>query len=386
MADTSINAQIVQLPYAGGRYVATMPTDGFLTLVKYKIWGAGGGGGGWDSYAGGEGCGGAYVEGATYIRPGQLIEIFVGQGGGAGSAGSNAAGGYNGKSGTGYSGGRGGNSGGGGSSGAGGGGGGATVIRVDNVVQAIAGGGGGGPGAGQSGSANATSTLTPDAKSYATYQGSGVHGEDHPGDGGGGGGGGGGNAGGVGGTAGGGDSSGAPGAAGTNMLPGLLPSTSGVYASYRTPGGASDVDYPAGIATGGTAVPGAVRAGGNGYAELTFYRASGIYVKSGGEYKRVIHKAKIANNFQRKINSWVKINGTWHPVNATAPINFTIDQTNWSDPGQARYVPPPPPPAYVYYGSSSSSYRSSYTESSTVSSWGGENFSRADRGGSSNSD
>lgn len=385
MADTSVNAQIERFPYAGARYFATMPADGFLQMIKYKIWGAGGGGGGWDSYAGGAGAGGAFVEGTVYAKPGQLIEIFVGQGGGAGTGGSNAAGGYNGQSGTGYSGGRGGRSGPSGSSGSGGGGGGATVIRIGGVIYAIAGGGGGGPGAGQSGSANATSTLSLEAKSYATYQGSGVHGEDHPGDGGGGGGGGGGNTGGLGGTAGGGDSSGAPGASGSNLFPGLLPSQSGIYANYRIPGGSTDIDYPSGIAVGGSAVPGQVQPGANGYAELTFYRASGVYVKAGGEFKRVVHRAKVAGDFQKKVNSWIKIAGVWRSVNATTPVNFALDQVNWGDPGQARYVPPPPPPVYAYSSSSSSSYRSSYSETSTVSSWGGENFSRADRGGSDSS-
>ena len=370
MADTSVNAQIERFPYAGARYFTTMPADGFLPMVKYKIWGAGGGGGGWDSYPGGEGAGGGFVEGVLYAYPGQLIEVFVGRGGGAGWGGAGAAGGSNGLSCAGFSGGRGGNSGPSGYSGSGGGGGGATVIRIAGQPIAIAGGGGGGPGAGQSGSANATSSLSTDYKSYATYQGSGVYGEDHPGDGGGGAGGGGGNSGGLGGTAGGGDSSGAPGASGSNLVPSLLPSQSGVYANYRTPAGSADVDYIAGVGIGGTASPGAVQAGGNGYAELTFFRASGVYVKTGGAFRRVVHQAKVAGNFQKKVNSWVKIAGVWHPVNATAPLNFATDQNSWGDAGQARYVPPPPPPVYVYYGGSSSSgsYRGASTDGGESSS------------------
>lgn len=354
MADTAANALVVYFPFVNGRYYATMPLDGFLTTVKYKFWSPGGGGGGWDSQPGGEGAGGAYVEGTYTVRPGQLIEVFVGQGGGPGTGGGGAAGGYNGKSNTGFSGGRGGNSGTSGYSGSGGGGGGATLMRVDNLIVAIAGGGGGGGGGGASGAgASASNTFTPGVKSYAITddQCKGVAGGDHPGDGGGGGGGGAGIAGGEGGAEGSGDVGGGAGNAGTNQQYYMNPTDVGTPQSGRTPGGFNFEDYPGNnVGFGGIATPGAVTAGGDGYAVLTFYRSSGVFVKLNGSFQRVKHKMKIGGVIRNKVSSWVKVNGQWHPVNSNSDLNFQIDQTNWGDPGLARYIPPPPPPPYVYYG------------------------------------
>jgi len=341
-----------------------MPTDGFLPTVRYKLWAAGGGGGGWDSHAGGEGAGGACVEGIINVNPGQLIEVYVGQGGGAGTGGGRAAGGYNGKSKTGYSGGRGGNSGPSGYSGSGGGGGGPTLMTLDSRIVAIAGAGGGGPGGGQSGASNASSALTLASKFYASAadQSKGVAGGDHGGDGGGGGGGGGGNAGGEGGAQGGGDVAGQPGNSGSNAQYYINPADVGVYQSGRAPGGYNFEDYPGNnVGFGGTATPGAVQPGGNGYAVLTFYRATGIFVKNNGAFTRVNHRMKTAGAYGRKINSWVNINGSWRPVNAGADILFNMDAVRWGDPGLARYIPPPPPPPpAVYYssgGGGSSSWR-----------------------------
>lgn len=343
MADTSLNAKTVYLPFIGQRYYATMPADGFLTTVHYKLWaaGGGGGGGGWDSNAGGEGAGGAYVEGIFYVSPGQLIEIFVGQGGGAGTTGGGAGGGANGKSKTGFSGGRGGNSGPSGSSGSGGGGGGPTMMLVNSGIVAIAGGGGGGPGGGQSGAANASAALSLATKTYlsAADQSKGVAGNDHPGDGGGGGGGGGGNSGGEGGQHGAGDVAGQPGKSGSNSQYNINPAQVGTYSSGRTPGGYNFEDYPGNnVGVGGVATPGAVQAGGNGYAVLTFYNSSGMYVKANGQFTRVAQCIK-HNNFMKAI-SWVKVSGQWHPINSNASVSFSNDLTNWGDAGAPYYNPP----------------------------------------------
>lgn len=360
MADSATNAQTVPLPFINGRWYTTMPNDGFLTTVKYKIWGAGGGAGAADSQAGGNGAGGAYVEGVLYLQPGQVLEVFVGQGGGQGAGGGNAPGGYNGKSGTGYSGGRGGNSGPAGYSGSGGGGGGATVIKVNSLPIIIASGGGGGGGGGnRSGGISAVASFTPTYKSYAAPadQGRGTAGGDHPGDGGGGGGGGGGNMSGEGGNYGNGDVGGAAGFAGTNKQFLLDPLVTGIYQNGRLPGGYNYEDYPgSSVGIGGLNQASGAQPGGNGFAILTFYRASGIFVKAGGNYARVRHRMKVRGNYQNKINSWVKVAGIWHPINSDAQISFASDQINWSDPGLPRYIPPPPPPVKVTYIASERTY------------------------------
>lgn len=244
----------LQLPYFGGRYYFTFPDDGYLYLLNYKLWGAGGGAGGADSHPGGNGAGGGFVEGSLALAPvpGQLVEVFVGGGGGHGVSGSNAVGGENGKSLTGFSGGSGGNSGPGGWSGSGGAGGGATVIRINGDVRVIAGAGGGGGGGGNySNGVSAGGTFNHLYKHDVDIadQGKGWHGLSHYGDGGGGGGGGGGSAGGGPGDNGGGDSGGAPGACGTNADGRSGP---GVYGSGIVPGGIDSVDYPGdGVGYGG---------------------------------------------------------------------------------------------------------------------------------------
>lgn len=88
MADITETQYIVNLSYAGGRQCAIMPLTGFSPIVKYKMWGAGGGAGGWDSPGqGGDGGGGGFVEGIVTIQPGQLIEVYNGQGGWPGGTG-----------------------------------------------------------------------------------------------------------------------------------------------------------------------------------------------------------------------------------------------------------------------------------------------------------
>jgi hypothetical protein len=381
MSELESNAQLVPFPYTGQRYYAQMPADGFLPLVHYKLWAAGGGAGGAALYPGGPGSGGAYVEGIFNVSPGQLIEIFVGQGGVPGATGARAPGGYNGKSQTGYSGGRGGNSGTDENSGSGGGGGGATLMRVDSRIVAIAGAGAGGAGnAGTNVMSNVTATPTLTNKFYASAadQGKGVAGQDQPDSGGGGGGGGGGNAGGEGGDAGSTNSAGQIGHSGSSQQYLNNPADVGSYASGIYPGGYTDIDYPGNnVGFGGTSMA----PGGNGYAILTFYAASGIFVKVNGEFKRVLHKLKDQNTFNRRVNSWIKIDGSWRPINANSNIIFSSDNTNWGDSGLDRYTPPPPPPPIAYYyGNGSRGYPSDVSNQDTGGSWGGENFSSEQRG------
>ncbi len=242
-------AYTIALPYFGGRYYFTFPQDGFLYGLSYKLWGAGGGAGGADSRPGGNGAGGAYVEGTAWSTGfgGSTVEIFVGGGGSPGVSGGNAAGGNNGKSRTGFSGGPGGNSGPGGWSGSGGGGGGATLLRISGLNIAIAGAGGGGGGGGNHSdgvSAGSAYNHTYKQDLPAADQGKGWHGLSHYGDGGGGGGGGGGNAGGGPGDAGSGDNGGQGGSSGTNGNQEDYPLTTGRYAVGIIPGGINIDGYP----------------------------------------------------------------------------------------------------------------------------------------------
>lgn len=355
MTDSAANAVTVILPFVNGRYYVTMPSYGFLPKVSFKIWGAGGGAGGWESQPGGSGSGGAFVEGMFYPAPGDLIEVFVGGGGTGGTGGQGAAGGTNGKSYTGNSGGRGGLSGTLGSSGSGGGGGGATMIRLKSNLASLAGGGGGGGGAGLNGipSNGSGSLLSPAYKSYssAVDQGKGVAGQDHPSDGGGGGGGGGGAAGGNSGDASSGDIPGYPGMSGTNQYGSLNPMDTGLYATAADSAAHLNIDYPGlPIGQGGIAAF-AARSGGNGYAILTFYSDSGVYVKRNGTFTGVRPSVKVNSEFHRDSKAWVKISNIWRPITLSSTISFLIDQTSWSDAGAERYIPPPPSPVYVsYYG------------------------------------
>lgn len=466
--DTSLT---IQLPYFGGRYYFTFPDDGYLYMLYYKMWGAGGGAGGADSQIGGNGAGGGFVEGALPLSPipGQLIEIFVGGGGGNGISGSNSVGGVNGKSLTGFSGGPGGNSGPGGWSGSGGGGGGASVIRINGEVRIVAGAGGGGGGGGNHSrgiSAGGTFNHLYKHEVDIADQGKGWHGLSHYGDGGGGGGGGGGNAGGGPGDNGGGDNGGAPGACGTNTDG---KSGSGLYGSGIVPAGIDVSDYPGGgvgyggrvdssgvysigetngnwssllnnfcvwngngeyswyvyfantdtyyfdlsiddygtmfiddsqvvhapapgyrgiwtesrVVTAGwhnirisavnTGGPGGIGArirnsggtaiwtgrdsrdprelgfgpvGGDGYCQITLVRSSDFFVKANGTYKRVIPRYRLGSAYNTKPNTFVKVDGTWHPVLNDLSVNVSQDYMHWGDAG----YPEPPQPIPQYSG------------------------------------
>lgn len=138
----------VTLNYTGGRQWYRIPDSVPAVDIAYHIVGGGGGAGGNDSHHGGDGGGASVAKGSLRLTGGDLIEVFVGQGGTHGSSGSAYGHGTGGASMSGYAGGDGANPGPSGWSGGGGGGGGATVIRVNGVVKAVGGGGAGGGGGG----------------------------------------------------------------------------------------------------------------------------------------------------------------------------------------------------------------------------------------------
>lgn len=456
----------VALSYTGGRRYAAIPAQGFQGRMTFKLWGAGGGPGGYDSHHGGNGAGGGFVQGEVAVSAGDLIEVYVGQGGQMGGTGSGYNGGPNGKSHKDYAGGAGGQPGPAGSSGGGGGGGGATALYVKGALRAIAGGGGGGGGGGNRGPypygqeatgsysppglytsnsytpspyidvyvgflnqygiwersptagytwnfyepefltynddstyswnvyfpatttytfnvsgdnygniavdgsvvaiaynwnyvASASTTVTQGWHTVSMYGvnyggaaavagqilqngvteiwnsrssrtpglGHGYNGGNCNSDGGGGGGGGGGYQGGPGGQPreyy---DNGGYAGANGLNFLSGKTPQTTGQYGNYRTPGGVSDPSYPGGVGYGGEI---GVSAGQNGYALLTFYNSTGVYVKENGVYRSVQPSLKVNTGFSPRALVWVNIGGTWRAVSSNNSLSFASDSTNW---------------------------------------------------------
>ena len=135
--------------YTGAVQTFTATANAVFTI---KAWGAGGGGGGWDAGNGGAGGGGAYSTATVTLAKGDIIQIYVAQGGdsGASEVGNIGLGPVlgNGPGGFGYgTGGRGGNvakfaSGGGG----GGGGSSAVTNQSGATIYLVAAGGGGGGG------------------------------------------------------------------------------------------------------------------------------------------------------------------------------------------------------------------------------------------------
>lgn len=138
----------VTLDYTGSRRWYRVPSTVTNVDVSYEIAGGGGAGGGADDTYGGDGGGASVAKGSIRLKGGDLLEVFVGEGGKKGITAGNRVGGPGGGSLSGYNGGRGGYAGPGGWSGSGGGGGGATVIRVNGSVVAVGGGGAGGGGGG----------------------------------------------------------------------------------------------------------------------------------------------------------------------------------------------------------------------------------------------
>lgn len=231
-----------------------LPTAGTWTVTPsaavgmyVKLWGAGGGGGGFDAapvYSG-LGGGGSYVDGVYRAAPSALTFI-VGGGGGAGATSAVSTGGGTAGS---NGGGLGGNAGSAGSSGSGGGGGGRTEILLGSTQVACAGGGGGGGGDG-----NATTNGNTHGNYYTGFTASKVGGSgiNRSTDGGGPGGGGGGC---NGGAASGNfpmvDSNGEGGSAGQSSAPGLNSATITPAAAGATPARSTDPDLGTTNAKGG---------------------------------------------------------------------------------------------------------------------------------------
>ena len=354
MALPDESVYVVHLNYNEGRYYTFMPSEGFWPFVKCQIWGAGGGAGGTEStYLGGTGAGGGYVEGFFSVNPGEQIEVFVGQGGGGGYPGINGlgsgAGGSNGKSLVGYEGGEGGSGGPLLHAGGGGGGGGSTVLVINCKPVAIAGGGAGGGGASiSSAGVNAVRRINPSVKVNLTMfdQGKGQAGQNNPYRGGGGGGGGGGISGGGGGIYSSRDTlGGEPGNCGTNGIQNVDPSISGEYCSGMNPGGYTVGEYPGNnVAVGGTPDrAGQGNDGGHGYAILTFYRTSEIFVKNNGVYKRINPEIRLRGSWGRRITAWVKVDGVWKSLSSTATVEFNENNFKWGGTGltyQGTYPTP----------------------------------------------
>lgn len=340
-----------------------MPTAGFQPFVKIQLWGGGGGGGrGYGNTPGGAGAGGGYVEGVFACERGSQIEVFVGGGGAPGTA----SGGSGGKSLIGYEGARGGNAANSGyASGGGGGGGGATVAIINCKPVAVAGGGGGGGGsidtqAGISASFLLNSNAKPNV--YMLDQGKGWSGQDNSYYiGGGGGGGGGGMSGGGGGSTGSGVP-GSPGHCGSNGAYPLDSLQSGEYCSLtlpNVPGGVTIAEYPGNdVAIGGYAAINGSH-GGNGYAVITFYRESEMYVNDAGTYRRAEASIKMDNVF-RPAQIYVKDGGVWKTTTSTATISFSVDAYKFGGTGlayNAEYsIPNIATPSYSVWGYFDQSY------------------------------
>lgn len=261
--------------YTGAAQTFTVPCG--VTSIQVKAWGAGGSGGGIDTYSGAIGGGGAYVTTTVAVTPGQVLTIIVGGGAlGGGACLANSPGGAGGWGNGIIAGARGGNSGLQGCSGGGGGGGGGTGIFLGTTPIVVAGGGGGGSGGGNtsSGAAGggggqngfAVSGCTPGVTG-ANGNGNGTAGGDRGNaDGAGGGGGGGGYRGGTGGSPPPGcDCGGCGGGGGSSYSNGTGTIISN--GSGSTPGNSTDPLLPSGIARGGIS---SVQ-GGNGYLVITYF-------------------------------------------------------------------------------------------------------------------
>lgn len=274
----SISSQITTrtFSYTGGVQSFTVPCG--VDTIHIKGWGAGGSGGGSDSYPGAVGGAGAFVESIIPVTPGQVITLIVG---GGASPGTNCTGGAPGGSGGWgnglFNGGNGGNAGSSGCSGGGGGGGGGTAVYEGTTLIFVAGGGGGGSGGGQhssgatGGGGGQNGSISPGSCnspgiSGGSSNGNGLQGATKGGaDGGGGGGGGGGFLG----STGGGvatscDCGACGGGGGTSWASGLY--TNIVNGNGQTPGNSTDPALPAGVAGGGSSST----KGGDGFIAIQY--------------------------------------------------------------------------------------------------------------------
>ncbi|MGB3947817.1 MAG: PKD domain-containing protein [Bacteroidia bacterium] len=266
----------VPFSYTGGVQTFIVPCG--VTSLNVKAWGAGGSGGGADSYGGAVGGAGAFVETTIPVTAGETLTLIVGGGAGpGGNCAGNAPGGSEGWGNSIFDGGKGGNAGGSGCSGGGGGGGGGAGVLRGSSILLVAGGGGGGSGGGLNssgatgGGGGVNGNIAPGSCSSAGIAGASSTGNGliglnkGGGDGAGGGGGGGGYlGGGGGGVATGCDCGACGGGGGTSYSAGT--NTTIVNGSGQTPGNSSDPDLPSGVAIGG----GTSTKGGDGYIVITY--------------------------------------------------------------------------------------------------------------------
>ena len=123
ISNIKIGAQVIaNYSFTGAVQTFVVPCG--VTSINVKAWGAGGSGGGVDTYSGAIGGGGAFIQTTLAVTPGQTLSIIVGGGAlGGGPCLSNSPGGAGGWGNGQIAGARGGNSGSQGCSGDGGGGG-----------------------------------------------------------------------------------------------------------------------------------------------------------------------------------------------------------------------------------------------------------------------
>ena len=273
--NNSFAQEVLNLSYTGSVYSFTVPFC--VDTIHVKLWGAGGSGGGNDSYQGAVGGGGSYIKSDIAVTPGQIITIVIGGGAGPGAQCSGCAPGGTSGWGNGLvAGGSGGNAGCSGCSGGGGGGGGGSALYVGASPILVAGGGGGGSGGGQfssgavGGGGGENGNVSPGSCSSpgitgASANGNGNSGTNKGGDGGGGGGGGGGYFGATGGGVAGGCDCGACGGGGGSSF------SSGnniiiINGNGQAAGNNTDPILPPGAANGGN---GSTK-GGDGFVQLIF--------------------------------------------------------------------------------------------------------------------
>jgi len=274
LMNSTFSQVVVNFGYTGTVQNFEVPCG--VTSINVKAWGAGGSGGGTDTYSGAIGGGGGYVTTTLAVTPGQTLSIIVGGGAlGGGPCQSNSPGGAGGWGNGQIAGARGGNAGSQGCSGGGGGGGGGTGIFLAGNPLVIAGGGGGGSGGGNQSSGAAggaggqngfgVNGCTPGVTG-ANGVGNGTNGGDRGNaDGAGGGGGGGGYRGGTGGSSPNAcDCGGCGGGGGSNFSSGT--GTTLTNGAGQNPGNANDPSLPSGLARGGVS---SVQ-GGNGYLIISY--------------------------------------------------------------------------------------------------------------------
>jgi len=320
-----------------GRFVNT--NFPFSCTMNVHAWGAGGGHGGTDNQAGGDGANGSYNTAALSIEQGDTVEVIVGTGGTVGIGGIVPPKGRGGSSlirldsvlEKSFSGGNGGQ---GILAGSGGGGGGASVIIVNGEVKFVAGGGGGGGGAGIAfpvGGGNFSrpnwegiiTRHDPWSDADPTDQASGSS-TDYRGAngqngsfGGGGGGGGGGRPGGKGGRYLGGDTTAFPGQAGGN------------YPSNSYSNGKDSIYYKKGFGRGG-GYDGAGQNGENGRIVLEMIPISLISFKDSGNWTQIGGAfTKVSGNWKQIDTVFVKVNGAWRKVEGSgiSGQNLTLTPT-----------------------------------------------------------